>query len=559
MAFKYKINSLRCKKWFGFAKQKLGVWKAAGLFIKNYVVDGYKITLKPETDLAIITAPPGIVYFTRFLRELRMYYADMFGRGKERPAEIAPLKWSSGQTITPQKDGWDGNILVLNTGADYMRLKWTYTPMEDAPDDAYAPYRYLWDMDVIPAAPYAIVANSTTGGGYISLPDEVLRIHNYVHTNPWWVNIYSSDTTYVDSSERFIHYEWGKTAPNGKYGKTFFANMLAILDDPTHPAIWPFFPEGDSWSYATVPYVYVWPVLSAVDDRYVVRAVFSIYTETPGLNRANPYWLFMQFDFEADPPYDVLLLGYTSGETLLALDEDNIPATIEDDVIIEEFNGYPGSLAHTHRLVRTVHFPLADGELGMFYYELWKDPIEPVKLVINQYDSPYINPGLTVPYDPNLYAWDEKNWIFPAVSLANPEDGVYLYWEEYCLYGDVVARVFPMKIIKFKYGSPYASWVDFPPLPGELTGFTPIKISWDHRIVLASVYINDPQTGGTFAALLDTELDSDWILGERISPDRLDRTTPAIFGDHPYVQERMKYGGTQWGWDYTVCDNYPGA
>lgn len=555
MAFKYKINSLRCKKWFGFAKQKLGVWKAAGLFIKNYVVDGYKITLKPETDLAIITAPPGIVYFTRFLREYRMYYADMFGRGKEKPAEIAPLKWSSGQTITPQKDGWDGNLLVLNTGADYMRLKCVYTPMEDAPEDAYFPYRVCWDMDVIPAAPYAVISNSVSGGGYISLPKELLRIQTYVFTDPWWTTLYTSETTYVDSSERYIHFAWGKTTPNNQ---ELWAYIFSITDNTNgYPALWPFFPEGDSWSYATVPYAYAWPEYSALADRYVVKAVFSIYTETPGLNRANPYWLFMQFDFEADPPYDILLLGYTSGETLFALDEDNIPATIEDDVVIEYFNGYPGSLAPTHLYVRTIYFPLGDGDLAMFHYDLSHNPVEPIKLVINQYDSPYINPGLTVPYDPDIYAWDEQNWVFPVVSLANPADGVYLYWEEYCLYGDVVARVFPMKIVRFKYGSPYASWIDFPTPPGELTGFTPIKISWDHRIVLASVYINDPQNGGTFAAILDTALDNDWVLGERISADRLDRTTPAIFGDHPYVQERIKYGGTQWAWDYTVCDNYP--
>jgi len=76
--------------------------------------------------------------------------------------------------------------------------------------------------------------------------------------------------------------------------------------------------------------------------------------------------------------------------------------------------------------------------------------------------------------------------------------------------------------------------------------------------VLASIYVEgDPENGGgTYGAILDTELDSDWIIGKRFSEERLDRCVPIIFGDHPYVKEHMRYTGTQWGWDYTVSDNY---
>jgi len=237
-----------------------------------------------------------------------------------------------------------------------------------------------------------------------------------------------------------------------------------------------------------------------------------------------------------------------------------MPHTISNDFLISWFVGYPGSWRPASRGTRTIVFPLADGELAVCYYEITTDPIYVAKIVINEYDSPYLYPGLNVPYDPVSYGgYPEVDYYFPACVRVDETEGIYLYWEEYCEFGDVIARTFPIRIVKFKFGSPYSGWIDFPTPPGILTGFTPIKITWDHRIVLASVYVEgEPESGGgTYGAILDTEKDSDWLLGKRFSEERLDRCTPAIFGEHPYVQERMKYGGTQWGWDYTYSDNYP--
>jgi hypothetical protein len=117
----------------------------------------------------------------------------------------------------------------------------------------------------------------------------------------------------------------------------------------------------------------------------------------------------------------------------------------------------------------------------------------------------------------------------------------------------------PTNIVGLRIGSPYAGWSLLPLVSGHMTNFSPIKLTWDHKIILATVFVEgDPEEGGgMYTALLDTERSNDWVLGKRFATERLDRCTPVIYGEHPYVEERKKYTGTQWGWDYSYCENYP--
>jgi hypothetical protein len=167
-------------------------------------------------------------------------------------------------------------------------------------------------------------------------------------------------------------------------------------------------------------------------------------------------------------------------------------------------------------------------------------------------NNPYLLTGLTFPY-----VWDEFTHPF-CVRTVEGSPSLYLYWEEAMRYGDGTGE--ETDIVNLKYGSPYASWVAFPFFDEgvKLTNFIPIKVTWEHKILLATIYKElDPQDGGgMYTALLDTEKSSDWIIGQRFSETRLDRCSPTVFGEHPYVEERKKYGGTQWGWDYSYCRNY---
>jgi hypothetical protein len=348
---------------------------------------------------------------------------------------------------------------------------------------------------------------------------------------------------------QILAFSFAKYRPGHNDTNLFRGGAYNVLDD-----LWWFFPDGDAWSYATIPYTYSW--MHKRGDHSVFRSVFFIYAETSGLNTTEPAFLFTEFDPQVEAPDDFLLYGYTMGESVRLLDEDNLPQTIEHDLLIGYFVGYPSSWRPSDSAVRTVVFPLANGELAVCYYDIATNPIGITKFVINEYDAPYLYPTLNVPYDPASYGYPEVDYYFPVCIRVDETEGIYLYWEEYCEFGDVVARLFPTTIYKFKFGSPYSGWIDFPTAPGKITGFTPVKITWDHRIVLASVYIAG-ENGGTFSMLLDTEKNSDWILGSRFSTERLDRCTPAIFGEHPYVRERMRYTGTQWAWDYTISDNYP--
>ena len=74
-------DGLRSDKWRPFAKQKLQMLRDIGLSVKNYVIDGYRISLSTMDDIdkARITAPPGavVVDFTGGNYEYR--YADKYG------------------------------------------------------------------------------------------------------------------------------------------------------------------------------------------------------------------------------------------------------------------------------------------------------------------------------------------------------------------------------------------------------------------------------------------------------------------------------------------------
>jgi hypothetical protein len=217
MSIKPKINSLRCQKWYGFSKQKLGILKELGIATKAYVIDGYHILLKVFINLAVIKAPPGLAVFHKADGAVDIYYADMYGKGKEKPVKINALRdFFGGKPLNPSDDGWPGNILVQTFGGwDAMRLLFGGKPKNLTENPAYFTQRSGLNLHTIPGAPYAVGFDS----GFLSVVDNTSLPHvwclanigeHYAFVNYGEVRLY--DTGFTE-----LYFGWGKNKPAGTY------------------------------------------------------------------------------------------------------------------------------------------------------------------------------------------------------------------------------------------------------------------------------------------------------------------------------------------------------
>jgi hypothetical protein len=532
MTIKEQYNSLRCRQWRGFVKQKLALLKEADIPGKAYVINGYKIILKALINLAIIKAPPGLVIFRKAPHEIQLYYADMYGYGKEKPVAVQSLRDTAGEPpINPMDDGWPGNILTLPLGNDFVQLFFGARPDTSVDSPSYFTTRSGFGLRSLAVAPYAFRVTK----GFLNTVEDVTLPHvtSLVNVGDWYVFAMYGECRNFDYGFPALYFGSGKIKPNGTFNLEFPYEI---------PEDW----FGETWQRSYCQYMYVWKHYSAYSGRDVARVMAIIQGVNTGFNADGCYFLFMEIDPVGETIY---YWGYTNSEDMELLSED-IPVTIDGDILGYWWIGAPETQATEVHGYKNVIFPMPDGELAIINFDNTRNTIATaIPLIVNDYNNPYLQSGLNIPY-----IYDE--FVNPfCVRVDETLPALYMYWEEAMRFGGE-----DTDIIRLKYGSPFASWIDFPFFDEgvRMTNFTPIKITWDHRIILATIYKElDPQEGGgMYTALLDTEKSSDWIIGQRFSETRLDRCSPTVFGEHPYVEERKKYGGTQWGWDYSYCRNY---
>ena len=532
MPLKPKINSMRCKKWFGFAKQKMLVLKQYALPVKTYIINGYEIILKPLLDLAIIKAPPGLAIFRKAPGEVQIYYADMYGYGKEKPHKALSFRDAyGGPPLNPIDDGWPGNILPLALGGwDFIQLFFGGRPEDTLTAPSYFQNRCSISTRALAVADSAIQFDK----GFFNVVSGVTLPHVFsvCAIDDWYVFGIYGECRNWDYGYPQIYLGAGKNKP----GSVFY------LEFPYDIPTW-WLPGASTWVREYCQYIYVWKHYKAALRRNVARVMLIIQGVWTGFNPDDCFFLFMEIDPVGETAY---YYGYTDAEDLESLDP-NIPSTVGGRVLGYWFIGAPETQASEAHGRKNIIFPLAGGEIGIAHYDAWNS----VMFAVNDYNNPYILTGYSFPY-----VWDDyKN---PFCVRVDESDALYLYWEEEMLYGDGTGE--QTDIINFRYGSPLTIWVPFPALDTgwHMTNFTPIKVSFAHRIILAVAYKEGTAEDGAgmYTLLLDTQKSSSWIIGSRFSETRLDRCSPTVFGEHPYVEERKKYGGTQWGWDYSYCRNY---
>jgi hypothetical protein len=533
MSIKPHINSLRCKKWYGFAKTKILQLKNYDIPGKTYIINGYRIVLKALTDLALIKAPAGLAIFRKAPGEIQIYYADMYGNGKEKPYKALSLRDAfGGKPLNPMDDGWPGNILPLALGGfDFIQLFFGARPENLVDNPSYFTYRSSISTRALAVADGAIQFNA----GFFNQVSGVALPHVFsvCAIDDWYIFGIYGECRSPDYGFPALYLGAGKNRP----GSLFY------LDFPYDiPVGW--LPDSSTWSREYCQYMYVWKHFNATSNRNVARVMCIIQGVRPGFNYDDCFFLFLEIDPVAETIY---YWGYTDAEDLETLSPD-MPVTLGGRVLGYWFIGAPETQASEKHGYKNIIFPIANGQIGIANYSNAKT----VMFAVTDNNNPYLLTGLTFPY-----VWDEFTHPF-CVRTVEGSPSLYLYWEEAMRYGDGTGE--ETDIVNLKYGSPYASWVAFPFFDEgvKLTNFIPIKVTWEHKILLATIYKElDPQDGGgMYTALLDTEKSSDWIIGQRFSETRLDRCSPTVFGEHPYVEERKKYGGTQWGWDYSYCRNY---
>lgn len=548
MALKPHINSLRCKQWYGFAKTKILQLKNYDIPGKTYIINSYKITLKALLDLAIIKAPPGLAIFRKAPGEVQIYYADSYGKGKEKATKIQSLRGVDGEPpINPVDDGWPGNILALPIGGyDFVQLFFGGYPDPNPEIETPSYFTNRAGFGLQTLAPAINAIRYIKGFTHYVEDDSIPHVFSVVNNAGCFCYIGYGDCRLFDSGFVYLHFGYGKNTP----GAPFPFDVWYISDFKSY------WPGGNTWTFCWVQYAYSWQHYDTEKQKNVVRCCFLIQGGTYGFTRKGMTFLFADLDPEEEYPNDFTLQGYTTHTNVYALYpySELVSAT---QLEAKSFAGAPTTQASEKTGVKNVVFPIANGALVFAQYHRGiTSPDSPIMLVVDRGNTPYIHAGLNIPfvYDPDD---PEAPYINPfCVRVSEyPAPALYIYWEEHMLYGGEETD-----IKRFKYGTPFATWADFPFFDEgvRLTNFVPIKITWDHRIVLATIYKElDPQDGGgMYTALLDTEKSDDWIIGTRFSETRLDRCTPTVFGEHPYVEERKKYTGTQWGWDYSYCRNY---
>jgi hypothetical protein len=524
MALKPHVNSLRCKHWYGFAKNKLQNLKNYDIPGKTYLINGYQIIIKALTDLVVIKAPPGLAIFRKGPGEITLYVADSFGYCKEKPVEVQTLRGVDGEPpLNPMDDGWPGAILPIALGGDEIMLYFGGRPDTSKDTPSYFTTRSSIGLKVLAVAPYAFrytkgFLNTVSG---VTLP----HVFTYASTGTHYVFGIFGEKRNPDYGFPAIYFGHGALKRGGYFELEFALDI---------PDVWM---NGSAWNRKYCQYLYAWSVYNNAKRRRTVRMMAIIQGVNTGFNYDDCFFLFMDFDPVTE---EVYYMGYTDAEDLEDLDP-NLPVTLGGKVLGQWFIGAPETQTSEKTFYKNIIFPIGPDEVGIAHY----NPSNSVIFCVNDYNFPYLLTGLVFPY-----VWDE--FTHPFCVQVDSESFLYLYWEEEMLYGGEYTDI---NLLSF--GSPWIGWTPIASFGAgiHLTSFTPIVVEAGKKIIIGTVFI-EGEDGGMRTALLDTTRQSDWFIGNKFSDTRVDRCSATVFGDHPYVELRKQYTGTQWGWDYSYCKNY---
>ncbi len=126
------------------------------------------------------------------------------------------------------------------------------------------------------------------------------------------------------------------------------------------------------------------------------------------------------------------------------------------------------------------------------------------------------------------------------VSLANGGSYAYFEWHKASL--DDVRTVAGLW-----WGSPFAgTWASVTLPAGTTLSVRPLYCSSERRVFLAVAYAAAGDFAGSWVYSLDTDVSASWKPMKKISADRLDCCSVAVFGSHPYATMLRNYPSEQY-------------
>ncbi len=549
MAVRAKIfnSTFRGKKYFRFFRKKLLVLKELGVVKKAYIINGYKILLKPLLDKILIWCPPGIhiLHFKRstyvgppfvpaeHAKLLGHYTHDNYGYQKEKQHRAPDIEHAFGadEYFSFSFDGWPGHFLTIAGGEDIISC-WVSAINGLAEHVALTG----WINPVTEDNARWFLGDPNGGGTYYSgvTFGSCATITNDAYLGLCTANYYYEYTNFgLVNPKILLALSTHKALASKLYGYELDTSWQSFIPpaDVTDP-------PADYWSDSKPVWVIAWHYPAVSDD----VLLFVKYEYRPNFAPPNTYYAFYNHQFSlaaVHPTYVGGCLGSTvtelielAGEGYDAQNLTPLP-THKTDLVGEKS--------------RNIAFPTISGSVVLINYPNVEEELPPITVVINPNGTASATTSYSIPYTQHTYS-------FPILEPVDIQNGLYLYWEEH-LFGREIDASEYSKIYNIRYGQPFGgiwSVLPLPPIDYDVSSFTVYTFTAEEQILQAVLYRNDPDPdlGGMYTALFDTNKSNDWIIGKRFAADRLERCQVQVYGEHPYTLKQREYRGTRFGWPF---------
>lgn len=508
-------DGLRSDKWRPFARQKLAMLKEMGLTAKNYVVDGYRISLFMLGDIAKarIAAPPAIVSIeiqyspeTPFNGAQMLYYSEPYG--------------AAAYPVGPMGVSGDGIHDVLLTSSDAIHYDAPgYGVIFPSPSDFYHASMGFWEQ--LPS-PFSIAGLDVRYANYaaktLSPPDALIASGSYTNSVGSWQTCVGEHIFSVGFLADGANAEYFRIFA---YGLDYRADLLFDMDSmevQTALGLMTAYPgEGRHMSARAV---YVYP--HGASARVAVFAAPLDYLDALG----GVY--FFDFTLNAeDSAHPAKWLGWTyagrclTGElggawvtdTALGLGCGPVYSPGQQDYKSCIFQDGAGGV------ISIIRKPTGDAGLvdGVYTFS----PAGAVR-----------ESGAGASFPPEIA--DPQTW--PVIFRG--EDGAHLCLMEKI--ADNGPATDPVCEIVAVYGGAPSAWASLPMPTGELLAVRPIRVSAARTALLGLVWVGS--ASGTHAAQFDS--DAGWRVMGKVSDARMRRPVVGLFGDHEFSNMAQSFPGS---------------
>lgn len=479
-------DGLRSDKWRPFARQKLAALKDLGLSVKNYVIDGYRISLSTMNDIdnARITAPAGAAVMAQVAGDYKYLYADQYGGDfveyLSRPA-------SAGALFRCAFTG-PGDLVYFGT-IDHFE-----------PDNIVAAVMASW------YAPRGNLPSSlTASGGYLAGVAEVKASDSLGAMVGF--GLVTKRTAWIAVAPLTSSSEWS-TSIGLSYVYAAGSQSFGVNIDATYPDF-----RGRGF--------YCRPL-----DAANGMLTFQFHNRAAAHDGPLGMAAVLAYRTTKDGTAEVGVCTQTTLAATLGLpapgSADDPDGTKLRDAMVNIWSDTNPSFGPPHRR-------------GTFAYQTdaiccwYPDSGDVLRgLILRADGSAEASPPVVIPaYDPAV--------VQPVVTQVS--DALYLceLWEN---------DVFSAQAIY--YGSPFGTWTKLVHPTGEILRHRTIHADTEIRLALAAVY--DSATSATTLYEYDADRAEQWKARGLVGAGRIARPDVAVFGDSVYARRAGEFSPTRRLW-----------